>query len=62
MAKQHPDRWCVIDATKAVSEIGEIVWERVQARLDRCIDVTVGGPDSSLPLWANQHSETKRPR
>lgn len=64
MAKQQPDRWCVIDATKTAGEIGDIVWERVQARLDLDLgtDVDAGSPDSSLPLWAHEHSETKRPR
>ena len=33
MAKQEPSRWCVIDATRPMEEIGDMVWDRVQERL-----------------------------
>jgi dTMP kinase len=62
MADQQPDRWCVIDATKAIGEIVEIVWGRVQARLARGTGVEAGTPDSDLPLWAHQDPAMERPR
>lgn len=50
ISKRGPDRWCVIDATKSVGEIGDIVWERVQARLTQPTHVGAGEPGPNLPL------------
>jgi dTMP kinase len=52
LAGQEPDRWCVIDATRTVAEIGGIVWERVRSAM-----ADAAGPDApesvrNLPLWA----------
>jgi dTMP kinase len=52
MAKQEPERWCVIDAMGTVDEISETIWERVTARIR--LDASVGPPATgpALPLWA----------
>jgi dTMP kinase len=54
MAKQEPERWCVIDAVGPVDEISETIWERVSAqiRLNVADDPPATGP--TLPLWAGQ--------
>ena len=33
MAEAEPDRWRVIDATKSIEDISEIVWKYVQEKL-----------------------------
>ena len=33
LAKEEPERWQVLDATRPVEEIAEVVWSRVQAEL-----------------------------
>ena len=35
MAREEPDRWCVIDVTKPTDEVGEIVWRRVQEKMSQ---------------------------
>ena len=33
MAKLEPGRWCVVDATRPVEEVGEMIWYEVRERL-----------------------------
>ena len=58
MAKQEPERWCVIDATRSMDEISETIWERVaaQIRLNVADDPPATGP--TLPLWAGQSDDS----
>ena len=52
IAGREPGRWCVIDATRSVEQISEIVWERVREQLPHDMSPDAGESDSNLPLWA----------
>jgi len=52
IARQEPDRWCVVDANRSVEEISVTVWERVERRLSEDSDGEGTEPAPNLPLWA----------
>ena len=56
LAGQEPDRWCVIDATRPVDEIGDIVWGRVRSAMSESAGPDVAGAAPNLPLWKDDAS------
>ena len=52
ISKREPDRWCLIDATKSVDEISDIVWARVEVVMAQDMGADSSEPNPSFPLWA----------
>ena len=52
LARQEPDRWCVLDATLTVEEISDIIWKHVGTLLASHSEGYALELDSGLPLWA----------
>ena len=53
IAEQEPARWHVIDATRDARDIGEEVWEQVQAQLSPPGGGVPGDVGVNLPLWTD---------
>ena len=53
IAEQEPVRWRVIDATRDAQDIGEEVWEQVQAQLSPPGGGVPGDVGANLPLWTD---------
>ena len=53
LVRQEPDRWCVIDATQPVEEIGDIIWDRVKSAMSESAGPGVADAAPNLPLWAD---------
>ena len=61
LARQEPGRWCVIDATRPVEEIGSIVWERVKEAVSENVNQDDQQTASDLPLWAGNDDAASGP-
>ena len=51
LARQDPDRWCVLDATRTVEEISDIIWGHVWKVLSSDTEENTLESDIGLPLW-----------